>query len=125
MRTGARIVSLAVFLFCALAGAAFAEKINVEVQSAKVERDPKTSEMLVSIELKAAGHNVLEAFTSRHVGRNVEVRLGQTTLLKARLREKISAGIIVATTKFTDDEAKQVAAQLVAGALIEIENVAD
>ena len=69
---------------------AIAETINVEVQSSSVERDKLTNDVVVTIELTPDGKIAFEAFTQRNVGRNIEVRVGSTVLLKARLVEKIS-----------------------------------
>ncbi len=104
---------------------AFAEAINVEVEKSSTERDKTTNEVVVTIELTAEGKTAFENFTQRNVGKNIEIRLGTMVLLKARLVEKISGGIIRATTKFNDDEARKVAAQLTRGTLITLEDKAD
>ena len=104
---------------------ASAESIGVEVQSSSVERDKQTNEVVVTIELSPEGKTAFENFTQRNVGKSIEVRLGTTVLLKARLVEKISGGIIRANTKFTEDEGKKVAAQLKRGTLITLEDKLD
>jgi preprotein translocase subunit SecD len=117
---------LRAFLICAslfaLAPQLRAESINLEVQSASVERDKTTNEMVVMIELSAEAKTAFENFTQRNVGKSMEIRLGTTLLLKARLVEKISGGIIRASTKFNEDEARKVAAQLTRGTLITLED---
>lgn len=104
---------------------AIAEKISLEVQSSSVERDPATRDMIVTIELSPAAKIAFENYTQRHVGRNIEISIGTTVLLKARLAEKIAGGTIRATTKFDEDEAKKVAAQLKRGTLITLQDVAE
>ncbi len=104
---------------------ASAESISVEVQSSSVERDKQTNEVVVTIELSPEGKTAFENFTQRNVGKNIEVRLGTTVLLKARLVEKISGGIIRANTKFTEDEGKKVSAQLTRGTMITLEDKLD
>lgn len=102
-----------------------AESISLEVQSSSVERDKTTHEMVVTIELSPEAKTAFENFTQRNVGRSIEIRLGTTVLLKARLVEKISGGIIRASTKFNDDEARKVSAQLTRGTLITLEDRLD
>jgi len=104
---------------------ASAESINVEVQTSSVERDKTTNEVVVTIELSPEGKTAFENFTQRNVGRSIEVRIGTTVLLNARLVEKISGGIIRASTKFNDDEGRKVAAQLVRGTMITLEDKLD
>lgn len=104
---------------------AAAEILNVEVQSSSVERDKTTNEVVVTIELTAEGKTAFENFTQRNVGRSIEIRLGTTVLLKARLVEKISGGIIRAGTKFTEAEGRKVAAQLKRGTMITLEDKLD
>jgi len=117
-------------LSAALPAAAFsfpalAETIGVEVQSSSVERDKTTNDVVVTIELSAEGKTAFENFTQRNVGKNIEVRVGSTVLLKARLVEKISGGIIRASTKFTEEEGRKVAAQLKRGTMITLEDKLD
>jgi len=104
---------------------ASAESINVEVQTSSVERDKTTNEVVVTIELSPEGKTAFENFTQRNVGRSIEVRIGTTVLLNARLVEKISGGIIRANTKFTEDEGRKVSAQLVRGTMITLEDKLD
>lgn len=104
-------------------GAAQAEKISVEVQSSNLERDPKTNDVVVVIELSPAGKTAFENFTERNKGRSIQITVGSTVLLKARLVEKISGGVLRATTKFTEDEGRKVSAQLTRGTLITLEDV--
>jgi preprotein translocase subunit SecD len=80
---------------------------------------------VVTIELSPEGKTAFENFTQRNVGKSVEVRLGTTVLLRARLVEKIAGGIIRANTKFTDEEGQKVASQLKRGTLITLEDKLD
>lgn len=104
---------------------ALAEKIGLEVQSSRVERDPATNEMVVVIELAADGKTAFENYTERNRGSSIEISVGSTVLLRARLAEKISGGIIRANTKFSEDEAKKIAAQLTRGTMITLEDKLD
>jgi preprotein translocase subunit SecD len=120
-------VSRALLFVLAFTGLVFAasmpsraESIGLEVQSSSVERDKTTNEMVVIIELTPDGKTAFENFTQRHVGRSMEIRIGTTLLLKARLVEKIAGGIIRANTKFNEDEAKKVSAQLTRGTMITV-----
>lgn len=110
---------------CAAGTPALAEKINLEVQASSVERDPKTRDVVVTIELSPEAKTAFENYTQRNVGRSIEIRVGTTVLLKARLAEKISGGTIRATTKFNEEEGKKVSAQLKRGTLITLEDVAE
>jgi preprotein translocase subunit SecD len=121
----AHSVLLAVLFSAVLSIPAAAEAINVEVQSSSVERDKQSNEVVVTIELSPEGKTAFENFTQRNVGKSIEIRLGTTVLLKARLVEKISGGIIRASTKFTDDEGKKVSAQLTRGTMITLEDKLD
>lgn len=111
--------------FAAVSIPANAESLNVEVQSSSIERDKQSNEIIVIIELSPDGKTAFENFTQRNVGRSIEVRVGSTVLLKARLVEKISGGIIRATTKFNEDEGKKVAAQLTRGTMVTLEDKLD
>jgi preprotein translocase subunit SecD len=115
---------LLILLFCLPGLPARAEIINLEVQSSSVERDKTTNDVVVTIELSADAKTAFENFTQRNVGRNIEIRIGTTVLLKARLVEKISGGTIRATTKFSEEEGKNVASQLKRGTLITLEDLA-
>jgi preprotein translocase subunit SecD len=121
----AQSVLLAAIFSAVLSIPAAAEAINVEVQSSSVERDKQSNEVVVTIELSPEGKTAFENFTQRNVGKSIEIRLGTTVLLKARLVEKISGGIIRASTKFTDDEGKKVSAQLTRGTMITLEDKLD
>ncbi len=113
------------FFAVAFATPAFAEAINVEVQSSSVERDKATNDVVVTIELTPDGKTAFENFTQRNVGRSIEVRVGETVLLKARLVEKITGGIIRASTKFSEEEGRNVSAQLKRGTMITLEDKLD
>ena|GEM_PF-1829665 len=119
-----RLLGVALFS-AAISMPASAESINVEVQTSSVERDKTTNEVVVTIELSPEGKTAFENFTQRNVGRSIEVRIGTTVLLNARLVEKISGGIIRANTKFTEDEGRKVSAQLVRGTMITLEDKLD
>ena len=119
-----RLLGVALFS-AAISMPASAESINVEVQTSFVERDKTTNEVVVTIELSPEGKTAFENFTQRNVGRSIEVRIGTTVLLNARLVEKISGGIIRANTKFTEDEGRKVSAQLVRGTMITLEDKLD
>ena len=121
---GLRTLSAAV-LAAAFSFPAAAEIINLEVQSSSVERDKTTNDVVVTIELSADAKTAFENFTQRNQGRNVEIRIGTTVLLKARLVEKISGGTIRATTKFSEEEGNKVASQLTRGTLITLEELAE
>lgn len=117
-------------LFAAIFAAAFlvpaaAEPLSVEVQSSSVERDKTTNDVVVTIELTPEGRTAFENFTERNVGKQIEIRLGTMVLLKARLVEKISGGIIRATTKFSEEEGRKVSAQLTRGTMITLEDKLD
>jgi preprotein translocase subunit SecD len=116
---------IAAFLAATISIPASAETLSVEVQSSSVDRDKTTNEVVVTIELSPEGKTAFENFTQRNVGKSVEVRLGTTVLLRARLVEKISGGIIRANTKFTDEEGQKVASQLKRGTLITLEDKLD
>lgn len=120
-----RTVLIALLLASACAFPARAETVSLEVQASSVDRDKTTNEVVVLIELAPGAIDKFESFTERHVGRQIEIRLGTTVLLKARLVEKIKGGTIRATTKFTDDEGRKVSAQLTRGAMIILENVSE
>lgn len=121
----AQCIFVAAVLAASFSSSAVAETLNVEVQSSSVERDKQTNEVVVTIELSPDGKTAFENFTERNKGRQIEVRVGSTVLLKARLVEKISGGIIRANTKFTEDEGKKVSAQLTRGTMITLEDKLD
>jgi preprotein translocase subunit SecD len=109
-------VSRALLFVLAFTGLVFAASMPSRAESI----DKTTNEMVVIIELTPDGKTAFENFTQRHVGRSMEIRIGTTLLLKARLVEKIAGGIIRANTKFNEDEAKKVSAQLTRGTMITV-----
>jgi preprotein translocase subunit SecD len=120
-----RSICLAAVSVAALSFPAAAEIINLEVASSSVERDKTTNEVVVIIELSPDAKTAFENFSQRNQGRNIEIRIGTTLLLKARLIEKIAGGTIRANTKFSEDEGNKVASQLTRGTLITLEDRAD
>ncbi len=104
------------------AAPARAESISLEVRSSSVERDKTTNEMVITIELGPEAKTAFANFTERNTGKSMEIKLGTTVLLKARLVERIEGGIIRANTKFNEDEARKVSAQLTRGAMILVQD---
>jgi preprotein translocase subunit SecD len=115
---------LAAGLLIASAATAAAEPIVIEIASAEVSFDQRTSEPMVSFRMKEASQRLFEELTSKNVGRKAEIRVDGRALTAPVIREPILGGSGQIAAGFKLDEAKELADRLSSGrARMEIEAV--
>src|SRR5262245_1033119 len=110
-------------VFCA--PGAFAEPLILQITAAQAAFDQRTNAPIVTFRFADASKQAFAAFTTRHVGRAVELRVDGKTVLKAIVREPILGGSGQIPTSSVD-EARALATRLSAGtAKVEVEAAAD
>ena len=115
---------LAAGLLVASAATAAAEPIVIEIASAEVGFDQRTSEPVVSFRMTEASQRLFAELTSKNVGRKAEIRVDGRALTAPVIREPILGGSGQISAGFKLDEAKELADRLSSGrARMEIEAV--
>ena len=103
---------------------AAAEPIFLEITDAVVAFDQRTSEPVVSFRMTPASQRLFADFKSKNVGRKTEFRLDGRLLMSPVIREPILGGAGQISSKFTVEDARDIAERLSSGrAKIEIEAV--
>jgi preprotein translocase subunit SecD len=85
--------------------------------NAKMELGSRFGEPYVSIELNSDGARLFERITTENVGKHLAIVLDDTIYSAPVIRERIGGGRAQITGSFTDEEAKDLAIVLRAGAL--------
>jgi preprotein translocase subunit SecD len=85
--------------------------------NAKMELGSRFGEPYVSIELNGDGARLFERITAENVGKRLAIVLDDTIYSAPAIRERIGGGRAQITGSFTDEEAKDLAIVLRAGAL--------
>jgi preprotein translocase subunit SecD len=85
--------------------------------NAKMELGSRFGEPYVSIELNGDGARLFERITAENVGKRLAIVLDDTIYPAPAIRERIGGGRAQITGSFTDEEAKDLAIVLRAGAL--------
>lgn len=88
-----------------------------EVKSARVEVDPQTHEMSVSLEFSSTGGELFDRITSENVGKRLAILLDDVVYSDPVIRERISHGRASISGGFSKEEAHQLAVVLRSGAL--------
>ena len=83
-----------------------------QVESAKAEIDPYTSQPAIQIRLKPNGARAFGAVTTQSVGRQLAIVVDDQIMLAPFIRMPITAGFITLTGAFTMAEAQEYAAAL-------------
>jgi preprotein translocase subunit SecD len=111
-------------LLIASIAAAGAEPLALEIASAQVSFDQRTSEPVVSYRLTDSSARRFAEFTAQNVGRKTEFRVDGRTVMTPVIREPILGGFGQISGGFNLDQAKDIAKRLSAGtAKVEIELV--
>jgi preprotein translocase subunit SecD len=121
-----RPLVLGLFLCGVAFPAAASETLPITPASISIGREPATGQRVVSIELAPDAAKALAAFTAKHVGRELELRIDGKMAMRAVLREPIAGGRIQVsgpnTEKDFPDLSERAAARRV---LIEVEALGD
>ena len=113
-------------LLVASTAVAAAEPLSIEIARAQVGFDPRTNEPVISFRMSEASKRVFADFTTKNVGRKVEIRVDGRALMAPVIREPILGGMGQIAAGLKLDEAKALADRLSSGrAKMEIEAVAD
>ena len=89
------LTALALILACM--APAWAQSIQLDVQSAAIVADPATGEDTLAITFADAGKAALAQFTTEHVGGVVEIKVDGEVLSSPMLVEPILTGEVVVT----------------------------
>lgn len=103
----------------ALVGAAMADSVPLEVETAKASSDPATGLPVMMVELTPSGSKAFGDFTARNVGMRVDVILEGKVLTSPYFQTPITGGSLMISGNFTPEEVETMAEriQAVAGAL--------
>ena len=88
-----------------------------EIKSARIEIDPQSHEIAVSLEFNATGSELFDRITSENVGKRFAILLDDLVYSDPVIRERISQGRAQISGGFTKEEAHQLAVVLRSGAL--------
>ena len=109
-----RSIAAAVLSVAMLAGAA-AQPILIEIESASVGYDQRNGEPVVGFKMTAASQRLFAEFTVKNIGRKVEIRVDGRLLSAPVIREPILGGAGQISSKFTVQDAQDIAARLSSG----------
>ena len=120
-----RTVIAAAFLM-ALAGAAVAEPLTVELTIVAPGLDQPTKLPLISFKMTPESARLFAELTTKNVGRKMEVRIDGKTVMTPVIREPILGGSGQVTSDWTLKQTKEIADRLSSGkSKIEFEIVND
>ena len=80
-------------LLVASTAVAAAEPLSIEIARAQVGFDPRTNEPVISFRMSEASKRVFADFTTKNVGRKVEIRVDGRALMAPVIREPILGGM--------------------------------
>jgi preprotein translocase subunit SecD len=106
-------------------GIAAAEPVFFDVTQGEVAYDQRTHEPVVSFRFTPDSARKFAQFTQQNVGHAVEMRIDGKAYSRPVIREPILQGTGQISGHFSEQEARDLAARLSAGAKLEIEPVAN
>ncbi|GGF45166.1 hypothetical protein GCM10007301_00840 [Azorhizobium oxalatiphilum] len=112
-------------LLCALTlmtAPARADTVSLAAAKAVALKDPYSGRPAVTVQLTAESRHDLAALTQAHVGGQVEVRVRGRVLVTLAVRDPITSGTF-SVAGLSPEEAETLAAELGAGALIEVKTL--
>jgi len=117
---------IAAALLMALAGAAVAEPLTVELTIVAPGLDQPTKLPLISFKMTPESARLFAELTTKNVGRKMEVRIDGKTVMTPVIREPILGGSGQVTSDWTLKQTKEIADRLSSGkSKIEFEIVND
>ena len=125
--TRVKKAGLSGLLLCGVLAVASAEPLAIEIVSGEPGHDQRTGEPMVSFKISPASARQFAEFTSRNIGRKMEVRVDGKPILAPVIREPILGGSgQIADRALTIEHARQIAEGIRAGrAKVEFEIVND
>lgn len=112
----------AVAATCLLGHPACAETLKVFIESAKPDFDQVSNGSVIMIQLKPESTVAFEVFTMARVGEVIKIRLGSKPIMEPIIREPIKAGTLMISGQLTEDEAREMALEMIEeGAFLEID----
>jgi preprotein translocase subunit SecD len=118
--------AIAAAFLIALASAVAAEPLTIEVTSVAPGLDERTKQPIISFKMTPESARLFAEFTTKNVGRKMEVRIDGKTVMAPVIREPILGGSGQVTSDWTLRETKNIADRLSAGkSKIEFEIVND
>jgi len=117
--------SLASLAILATTWLAAAEPLVFDVAEAAPGHDQRSGEPIVLIRFTAESARRYALFTLENVGRRIEIRLDGKVLTAPVIREPILQGSGQISGHLSEQDARNLAARLTAGAKLEIEAVAN
>lgn len=110
-------------LFCSLLVlapvAAVAETLQLSVRQATIERDPNLPLKILALELTDDSRATFADFTTRHVGKIVELSVGGDVLMAPRIVEPILGGKLNVSGNFAAGDLERIAGRITAGATLD------
>jgi preprotein translocase subunit SecD len=119
--------SLAAALLVVMAGAVASEPVAIELTSAEPAFDQRNGMPIISFKMTDASKRLFAEFTSKNIGRKMEMRVDGKAIMAAMIREPILGGAgQISDASLTIEKAKDLAERISAGkAKIEFEIVND
>jgi preprotein translocase subunit SecD len=99
-----------------MTGVAASEPLAVEIISATAGYDQRTREPIVEYKLSRASQKLFAEMTEKNVGRKMELRIDGQPVVAAVIREPILGGSGQISGGFTEQQTRDIAAQLSSGA---------
>lgn len=108
------------FYFLAVAAAlltvsAEAQPLKVEVSKAEAVYDQRTREHVITITMSEVSRKPFSDFTSSNVGRKIEIRIDGKVVSAPVIREPILGPRFLISGKFSDQDAREIAARISSG----------
>lgn len=104
------------------ASPAAAERLPLSIAAVEIVADTIPGQMLLRLELTPESREAFAAFTSRHVGETIGLRVDGRDIMSVRLVEPIAGGVFVVGGMFAKGELEALARRLETGeASIEVE----
>jgi preprotein translocase subunit SecD len=104
------------------AGPAAAERLALGITSVEIVPDSLPGQMLLRLALTPESRTAFAAFTGRHVGETIDLRVEGRVAVSVRIVEPILGGVFVVSSMLPKDELEALARRLEAGrATIEVE----
>jgi preprotein translocase subunit SecD len=113
----------AIVLLLGFSAPAMAEPISIEVENAEPNFDQRTREPIITLRMMEASRRLFAVFTTKNVGRKVDIRIDGKTVISPVIREPILQGTVqVSNDGWTAAYVRELADRLSAGkSRIEIE----
>lgn len=104
------------------ASPAAAERLRLSIAAVEIVPDTIPGQMMLRLELTPESRSAFAAFTGRHVGETIDLRVEASVVMSVRVVEPIQGGVFVVSGMFAKGELEGLARRLEAGkATVEVE----